>query len=195
MRVPVVAMLLVSLPAVAACGERRDLADLAAGAAPFETLSGLNAPAMRSGGVRAFRAAAVPAPGAGLHEPIAGYDVVYLIPGFDGADGSWPSEDALVYVVEASREWESDSAARAAFDAAVRSLREGIGTAPRCLASVAPAPARAAAQWERDGGWSVTASFAAALREGSEVRRPARHSIAVRREPLTGWRETPCEEG
>jgi hypothetical protein len=195
---------------LSACGERRDIADLAAGVAPLEQLRGMNAPAMRSGGIRAFRRNAEPAPGEGLRERIGGFDVVFGIPGFAGDSGQWPSEDALIYRVEATREWPSDSAAREAFGGVVRELRSGLGVEPRCLVASGPAFSLAVAEWDRGGGWSVTASLANGVRPGHGAPLPARHSIAVRRQsittPLPGsiagnaderptWRPTTCVTG
>ncbi len=170
---------------VVSCGERRDLADLAVGVAPFEDLRGFNAEALRSGGVRAFRAAAVPSPFEGLRETIRDFDVVYEVPGFDGSDGRWPSEDALISAVEATHEWPSDSRARQAFDRAIAALQDGLGVGPRCYDLAGPGFALTFAQWERGGGWVVTASLAPEVRGArGEVYSP-RHSIAVRRLALT----------
>jgi hypothetical protein len=169
----------------ASCGERRDIADLAVGVAPFEELRGIDAAGLRSGGVRAFRRAAEPAPFEGLREPIGAYDVVYAIPAFDGSDGSWPGEDAWVMAIEATREWPSDTSARAAYDGAVRDLQDGLGVEPRCYAVAGPGFDLAVAQWERGGGWVVTASLAPAVRVSRDSTSSARHSIAVRRQAIT----------
>jgi hypothetical protein len=169
----------------AGCGERRDVADLAVGVAPFEELRGINAVALRSGGVRAFRRAAVPSPYEGLREPIGAYDLLFEVPGFDGSDGSWPSEDALVSAIEATREWPSDTAARAAFDGAVAALQDGLGVGPRCYELSGPGFGLTIAQWDRGGGWVVTASFAPAVSGAAGEAFSARHSIAVRREAVT----------
>lgn len=177
--------LLVCAALAAACGDRRDVADLAVGVAPFEELRGTNANMLRSGGVRAFRRAAEPSPYEGLREPISAYDVVYAIPGFDGSDGSWPSEDALVTAIEATREWPSDSAAASAFARAVRTLQAELGAGPLCLEVRGPGFSLQVAQWDRGDGWVVTASFAPAVRFGGDSTLSARHSIAVRRRALT----------
>lgn len=179
------ALLLPGALFVASCGERRDLADLAVGVPPFEDLRGINAVALRSGGVRAFRSAAVPAPSSGLHETIRDFDVVYHIPGFDGSDGSWPSEDALVSAVEATREWRTDASARGDFQRAIAALRDGLGVGPRCYRLTGPGLTLTFAQWDRGGGWVVTASHAPALRSARGELIQARYSIAVRREALT----------
>ena len=198
--------------ALLACGERRDVADLAGGVAPFEELRGTNAPALRSGGVRAFRRAAVPAPREGLHERIGEFDVVYEVPGFtgDSSGGEWPSEDALIYVIEAAHEWASDSAAAAAFNSAVRELHSRLGAGPHCLSISRPGFTLQVAEWDRGGGWSLTVSRAPAVHPAGAPPRPARHSIAVRREAITArltaaaatepdergtWQETTCPTG
>ena len=170
---------------VASCGERRDIADLAVGVAPFEDLRGFNAVALRSGGVRAFRAGAVPSPFEGLRESIGDFDVVYELPGFDGSDGSWPSEDALVSAVEATREWPSNASAREAFDRAISALQDGLGVGPQCYDLAGPGFTLTFAQWERGGGWVVTASLAPEVRGARGETLSARHSIGVRREALT----------
>jgi hypothetical protein len=180
------ALLLPGALLVASCGERRDVADLAVGVAPFEDLRGINAVALRSGGVRAFRAAALPAPFEGLRETIGTYDVVYEIPGFDGSNGSWPSEDALVTAIEATAEERSDAGARGRFDRAVAALQDGLGVGPRCYALAGPGFTMTVAQWDRGGGWVVTASLAPATVPASrDPAISARHSIAVRREAIT----------
>ena len=179
------ALLLPGALFVASCGDRRDLADLAVGVPPFEDLRGINAVALRSGGVRAFRAAAIPAPAEGLRERIRYFDVIYHVPGFDGNDGSWPSEDALVSAVEATQELQTDASARVAFQRAIAALRDGLGVGPRCYQLTGPGLALTFAQWDRGGGWVVTVSHAAAIVGPRGSVTPARHSIAVRREALT----------
>lgn len=170
---------------LAACGDRRDAADLAVGVAPFDQLRGMNVTPLRSGGVRAFRRAAEPAPFEGLREPIGAFDVLYAVPGYDGSDGSWPNEDALVSYIEATRAWPSDSLALAAWRGALRSLQDGLGVAPECREVAGPGFSLRIAEWEQAGGWSVSASFAAALRSAGDTLASARHSIAIRREALS----------
>ncbi len=169
----------------AACGDRRDVADLAVGAAPFGELRGTNAVGLRSGGVRAFRRAAEPAPYEGLREPIGAFDVVYVIPGFDGSDGSWPVEDALVSAIEATREWPSDSTAVRAYASAIRALEDGLGVGPRCVVVTGPGFSLRVAEWDRGGGWAVTTSLAPMVQLGGDSTLSARHSIAVRRQAIT----------
>jgi hypothetical protein len=161
------------------------VAELAAGVAPFEALGGIDALGLRSGGVRAFRRGAVPEPSRGLHESIGGFDVTYELPGFDGRDGTWPNEDALVASIEATRAWPSDSSARAAFAGVVAEFQQVLGLAPRCFARPGEEGSLLVAQWERGGGWVVTVSLAPARRIAVDSTIPARHGIAVRREAIT----------
>ena len=139
----------------------------------------------RSGGVRALRSAAVPAPFEGLREPVGEYDVLYAIPGFDGSDGSWPSEDALVYAVEAVREWPTDTLAEGAWKRSMRDLQAGLGVAPKCATLSGPGFSLRIAEWDEGGGWSVSTTYAASVRVVTDSVVSARHSIAVRRQALT----------
>lgn len=177
------AMAVAALAATGACGDRRDAADLAVGVAPFDQLRGMNVAALRSGGVRAMRAAAVPAPFEGLREPVGAFDVLYAIPGYDGSDGSWPSEDALVSHLEATRAWPSDSSALGAWRGAIRAIQDGMGQAPECADVAGPGYAARIAEWGHPGGWSVSTTYAPAVAGDSTL--TPRHSIAVRREALT----------
>ena len=192
---------------LAACGDRRDISDMSVGVAPFERLRGMDLVQLRSGGVRALRASALPAPLEGLRELIGEYDVLYGIPGFEGADGSWPNEDALVASVEAVREWPTDALAESAWRRSMRELEAGFGVAPQCATFVGPRFELRVAEWEQGGGWSVAASYSAAINLTPELVLTARQSVAVRREaltahyPMTGarnaeelpsWTSTPC---
>ncbi len=170
--------------AVTACGERRDAADLAVGVEPFERLRGMNVATLRSGAVRAMRANAERAPLEGLRERIGAYDVLYSLTGFDGTDGSWPSEEALVLAIEATREWPSDSAALGGYRGAIRQLQAGLGKPPTCATVTGPGFTMRIAEWDQGGGWSVSTSFAAGDTSVTPAL-PAVHSIAVRREALT----------
>ena len=87
---PRIVIILVMALTLAACGDRRDTADVGANLAPFTELRGINLAQLRVGEVRAFRRGAEPAPLEGLREPIGAYDVLFAVPGFDGSDGSWP---------------------------------------------------------------------------------------------------------
>ncbi len=175
--VPVLALLV-------ACGERRDAADMAVGVAPFERLRGMDVLQLRSGGVRALRSAAVPAPFEGLREMVAEYDVLYAIPGFDGTDGSWPNEDALVGAIEAVRDWPTDALAESAWRRSMRESQAGLGVAPRCATLSGPGFSIRVAEWDRGDGWSVSATFAPAVSVSGDSLVSARHSIAVRRQAL-----------
>lgn len=168
-----------------ACGERRDVADLSVGVAPFERLRGMDVVQLRSGGVRALRSSAAPAPLEGLRELIGEYDVLYEIPGFDGTDGSWPNEDALVASVEAVREWPTDATAESAWRRSVRELEAGFGAAPRCATISGPGFSLRIAEWDQGGGWSASATYAASVNVASAPVITARQSIAVRRQALT----------
>jgi len=178
-------LVLSGLVLLGACGKRRDVADMAVGVAPFERLRGMDVLQLRSGGVRALRSAAVPAPFEGLREPVGEYDVLYAIPGFDGTDGSWPSEDALVYAVEAVREWPTDTLAETAWKRSMRELQAGLGVAPKCATLDGPGFSLRIAEWDAGAGWSVSTTYAASVSVATDTAATARHSIAVRREALT----------
>lgn len=169
----------------AGCGDARDTADLAVGVAPFEQLRGVNLTPLRSGGVRAYRKAAEPAPFEGLREPIGAYDVLYAVTGYDGSDGSWPAEDALVLRVEATRDWPSDTTATAAWHTAMRAIRDGLGTDAQCAEVTGPDFSMRVAEWDRGGGWSLSTTVAPAVTLANGTAFSARHSIAIRREALT----------
>ena len=193
-----------------ACGERRDVADLSVGVAPFERLRGMDVVQLRSGGVRGLRSSAAPAPLEGLRELVGEFDVLYEIPGFDGTDGSWPNEDALVASVEAVREWPTDATAESAWRRSSRELEVGLGTAPTCATISGPGFSLRIAEWDQGGGWSVSTTYAASVSVTSAPVISARHSIAVRRQALTArypmagainsaalpsWTSAPCSGG
>lgn len=167
------------------CVDGHDAADLAVGITPFEELRGMNLTALRVGAVRAFRRGAEPAPFEGLREPIGAFDVVFAVTGYDGSDGSWPAEEAMVLTVEATREWPSDTAAAAAWGGAVRAINEGLAQEPVCAAVAGPGFEMRIAEWDRGDGWSLSASVAPAVLFGKEKALSARHSVAVRRTALT----------
>ena len=167
------------------CVDGHDAADLAVGITPFEQLRGINLTTLRVGAVRAFRRAAEPAPFEGLREPLGAFDVVYAVTGYDGSDGSWPAEEALILSVEAAREWPSDTSAAAAWVGAIRAINEGLVQEPVCSAVAGPGFAMRIAEWDRGEGWSLSASVAPAVRLGKERDLSARHSVAVRRTALT----------
>jgi hypothetical protein len=114
------------------CAGRRDTAEVAAGQPPFTELRGIPFTALRVGEVRAFRRNAAPAPGIGLEETIGDFRVRYVIPDFDGADGSWPAEDVMVAELAAMRVWSDDSTARVAWNASADAIREATGIDPTC---------------------------------------------------------------
>lgn len=193
-----------------ACGERRDAADMAVGVAPFERLRGMDVVQLRSGGVRALRSGAVPAPFEGLREMVGEYDVLYAIPGFDGSDGAWPNEDALVASVEAVHDWPTDALAEAGWRRSMRELQAGLGVAPTCVTLSGPGFALRVAEWEQGDGWSVSTMYAPAEIAGTDTLASARHSIAVRRQALSAvypqagapnprdfptWASVPCAGG
>ena len=166
------------------CTDGHDAADLAVGVAPFEQLRGLNLTSLRAGAVRAVRSRAEPAPFEGLREPIGAYDVVYTVTGYDGSDGSWPVEEALILGAEATRDWPSDTAAAAAWRRAIAAIRDGLATEPSCAEVSGPGFAIRVAEWDRGDGWSLATSFAPAITvAGKPV--SARNSVAVRRTALT----------
>lgn len=171
--------------ALLACGDARDVADLAVGVSPFEQLRGINFTVLRSGSVRAVRNGAEPSPFEGLREPIGVYDVLYAVTGYSGGDGSWPAEDALILGIEATREWPSDTAAIVAWRGAIRSIRDGLASEPQCAEVTGPGFRMRVAEWDRGEGWSLSASVAPAVKLGKDSDLSARHSVAVRRTALT----------
>lgn len=127
-----VAALVLACTLAAACG-RRDVATLALQAPPFDELRGLPFGPMRAGGVRAFRANAVPVADTGLRETIGAYRVTYLVPVFDTTGNVWPVEDALVLEIAAERDWPSDSLAHEAWLAAMAAAQAKLDSAvARC---------------------------------------------------------------
>lgn len=179
---PVVALAL--LITAAACGERRDLADVAAGVAPFTELRGTNIAALRVGEVRAFRRGAVPAPLEGMRERIGEYDVLYGVTQYEGLDGSWPPEDHQILAVEAAREFSSDSAAVAAWESSVREIRNATGATPHCLRVSGPGFTLRVVEFDRGGGWRLSTTIAPAVRLTNRRELSARHSVAVRRSSI-----------
>jgi hypothetical protein len=132
---------LVALGAVAllatGCAGRRDTSEVAAGQPPFTELRGIPFTALRAGEVRAFRRNAAPAPRVGLEETIGDFRVRYVIPDFDGADGSWPAEDVMVSELAATRVWPDDSTAHAHWSATAEAIRAATQGAPSCSLQVA----------------------------------------------------------
>lgn len=167
-----------------ACGQRHDAADLAVGVAPFDQLRGVDVGPMRSGVVRAVRSRAVRAPLEGLRELIGTYDVLYGLTGYDGTDGAWPEEEALVLFIEATREWPTEASAAGAWRTAIREIGAGMGSAPTCATVSGPGFTIRVAEWLHRDGWSVSATYAPGDTTVLPTQTP-RHSIAVRRQALT----------
>lgn len=170
---------------LAACGERRDLADVAAGIAPFTELRGTNIAALRVGEVRAFRRGAAPAPLEGLRERIGEYDVMYGVTQYEGLDGSWPPEDHQILAIEAARELPTDSAAVAAWEASVREIRNATGATPHCLRVSGAGFTLRVVEFDRGGGWRLSTTVAPSVRLTNRRELSARHSVAVRRSAIT----------
>lgn len=179
---PLPVLLLLAL--VAACGERRDLASVAGGVPPFDELRGTNIAALRVGEVRAFRRAALPAPLEGVRETIGEFDVLYAVPGYDGSNGAWPQEDVQILDVEAAREWPSDSAATEAWLETVRRIRNETGATPHCLEVKGPGFSMRVVEFDRGGGWHLSASVAPQIRLPNRRTVSARHGIAVRHQSI-----------
>lgn len=154
------------------------------GVAPFDRLRGVDVGPMRSGVVRAVRSRAVPAPLEGLRELIGTYDVLYGLTGYDGTDGAWPDEEALVLFIEATREWPTEASAVGAWRSAMREIEAGMGTAPRCATVRGPGFTLRVAEWAHRDGWSVSATYAPGDTTVLPTQTP-RHSLAVRRQALT----------
>ena len=189
---PFIAALAVALAvaltvALAACGERRDTADVAAGVAPFTELRGINLAALRVGEVRAFRRHAAPAPFEGLREQIGAFDVLFEVPGFVGTDSTWPAEDVQVFAIEATREWPSDSSATAAFDGAVSEIRSATGATPSCLQVAGLGVSLRVVEFDRGGGWTLAVALAPETTMTDRHKLSARHSLAVRRASVTAY--------
>lgn len=203
---PALSLLVLSM---AACEPRRDVADMAVGIAPFEELRGLGFRGLRAGVVRAFRARATPAALEGFRERIGAFDVAYVVPGFIGADSAWPLEDALIEAIEATRDWPSDSIARAAYEGAISQYSTLSGTQPACHEITGAGFSMLLAEWDLGDGFAFTASYAprSALTNGTSL--APLHSVAVRRRllrdrlPAAGdpnpndhptWRPAACDD-
>jgi hypothetical protein len=190
-------LLAVGLVFVAACGERRDTAEVAAGLAPFDELRGIPFNVLRSGGVRALRKNVAPVMGVGLRETIGAYDVSYAVPVFDSTSGDWPVEDALVLEIGAARSWSSDSAARVEWGRALDAVTSVTKSVPRCVTSAAAAADPAAvhvAEFERGDTLYLTIEFIASALALDSSAVPAQTLFAIRRNSLAApaWAEAPC---
>lgn len=182
---PPLTIVLGALLACSACGDRRDIADVAAGLPPFDQLRGTNIATLRGGQVRAMRANIQPSPLEGYRERLGEWDLVYTAPRFDGSDGSWPDEAVQILEVEATRQLPSDSAARLDWVEAARRIRNETGATPRCLIIHGAGFSLDVVEFERGGDWRLALSYAPAVRLPNRDSLSARSAIAVRRMSLS----------
>jgi hypothetical protein len=174
-------LLLGASMATAACGERRDISEMAAGLAPFDQLRGTNIATLRGGQVRAMRANIQPSPLEGYRERLGEWDVVYTSQGFDGSDGSWPQEEVQILEVEATRQVATDSLGRAAWYETAKQIRNATGATPRCLMIHGSGFSLDVVEFDRGGDWRLAVSFAPAVRLPNQDTLSSRVAIAVRR--------------
>ena len=172
-------VLMAALVVAAACGARRDTAELAVNQPPFDELRGLSFTGMRAGGARAFRRGVFPVPDSGLREVVGPYTLTYVVPVFDTLGGKWPVEDALVLEIVAERAWDSDSAAFAAWKDAQRAVREGSGTEPRCSVSK-PGSFETAVEFDRGDSTFLSVEYV----PGDTLDYPARTRTRLHRRSL-----------
>lgn len=170
---------------LSACGARRDISDVAAGIAPFDQLRGMNIAELRGGQVRAMRRNVERSPLEGYRERLGEWDVVYTSRGYDGTDGSWPTEDVQILEVEATREAASDTAAMVAWYETAKKIRNETGATPRCLMVHGTGFGLYVVEFDRGGDWRLAVSYAPAVRLPNRTTISARHAIAVRRQTLT----------
>lgn len=164
-----------------ACAPRYDVADLGLGLPPFDALRGIDMASVRVGHVRAFRHRAERRPGLGLRET-AGDDILdWIVPGFDGADGSWPAEDVLIDAIDAWRVHPDDSAAARMASRHRTAVTAAAGAAPTCGEWRGVGAATPVAEWQRPGGYILEVSWRPAFRDVDDVLHPARSGIALRR--------------
>lgn len=174
--------LALALGALTGCGERRDIAEVAANLAPFDQLRGMNIAELRAGQVRALRRAVVRAPLEGYRERIGDWDLVYTVQGFDGtSDESWPREDVQVLEVEATRELPSDQDAMQAWYEAARRIRNETGATPHCMSVQGPGFTLYVVEFDRGGEWRLAASYAMSVRLPNRETLSPRQALAVRR--------------
>ncbi len=167
---------------VTGCGERRDIADVAANLAPFTELRGMNIVDLRSGQVRAMRRNIERAPLEGYRERIGDWDVVFSVPGFDGSgDESWPREDVQILEVEATQQMASDSLARQAWQETARRIRNETGATPHCVSVAGPGFALSVIEFDRGGNWRLAVTYAPSLRLRNRQELSARTAVALRR--------------
>lgn len=177
-------VLSLGLIALAACGERRDIADVAAGHAPFDQLRGINIASLRGGQVRAIRHNVQPSPFEGYREKLGDWDVVFTSQDFDGSDGSWPREDVQILEVEATRQVESDSAGLLAWTEMAKQIRNETGATPHCLRINGTGFSLRVVEFDRGGDWRLALSYAPSVRLPNRSTLSARVAIAVRRMSL-----------
>lgn len=178
---------------ITACGERRDIADLAANLAPYDQLRGMNIAELRAGQVRAIRRDLQRAPLEGFRERIGDWDVVYSVQGFDGTgDESWPREDVQILEVEATQQMPADSAAKRAWQETAAKIRNETGATPHCLTVAGPGFALYVVEFDRGGNWRLAVTYAPSLRLRNRKELSARTAVAVRRFSL---RERYPQEG
>lgn len=176
---------LAAVVATLGCGERRDIADLAAGLAPFDELRGTNIATLRGGQVRAMRRNIQPSPLEGYRERIGEWDVVYTSRGFDGSDGSWPQEEVQILEVEATRQVNADSLGRTAWFETAKQIRNVTGATPRCLMIQGRGFSLDVVEFDRGGNWRLAVSFAPSVRLPNRDTLSSRVAIALRRFSLS----------
>jgi len=174
--------LALAVGAVVGCGERRDIADVAANLAPYDQLRGMNIAELRAGQVRAMRRDVVRAPLEGYRERIGDWDLVYTVQGYDGSsDESWPREDVQVLEIEATQQMSSDSAAmRAWYETATR-IHNETGATPRCTGVQGRGFSLYVVEFDRGGDWRLAVSYAPSVRLPNRDTLSARQAVAVRR--------------
>ncbi|HRQ77696.1 MAG TPA: hypothetical protein PLY94_03785 [Gemmatimonadaceae bacterium] len=174
--------LALALGVVTGCGERRDIADLAANLAPFDELRGLNIAELRAGQARAMRRNVVRAPLEGYRERVGDWEVVYAVQGYDGSsDESWPREDVQVLEVEATQQLPSDSAAMRAWHETATRIRNETGATPHCLRVLGPGFALQVVEFDRGGDWRLAVSYAPSVRLPNRDTLSARQAVALRK--------------
>lgn len=174
-----------SVLTMVACGERRDISEVAAGLAPFDELRGMNIAELRGGQVRAMRRNVERSPLEGYRERLGEWDVVYTSRGFDGTDGSWPTEDVQILEVEATHEAAADSLAKRAWIETATKIRNETGATPRCVMVHGSGFSLFVVEFDRGGDWRLAVSYAPSVRLTNRQTISARHAIAVRRMTLT----------
>lgn len=187
--------LLGALLLAAACGERRDTAELAAGMAPYDELAGIPFTILRAGGARALRRNIAPVMDVGLRETIGAYEVTYSVPVFDSTSGDWPVEDALVLALIATRAWGSDSLAHAEWLRTLSAIMAATTAVPRCRArSTATDPSATMAEFDRGDSLTLSTEFVPSQLASDSTPTQAQTHLVIRRSKLTPpeWTAAPC---